>query len=540
MNQVSIKLPSVWVFASLPLVIGVAVTGCGAPAEQDGESFAAAEDEIVQGTCNYAPGSTVTITQSTILPKACVLRKVQFVIKASNITFDCNNAVLHGLANQDAPNPYGIPYDSSDMPRDRAFMVTATEGKPAPANITIKNCVVKNYVEGARVNITLLPATIATLRTTAAPQPIEDALRLNAPQNVTFQNMHIDYAHGSALYVNRYAVGTQLLDSVITHAGHSGIYLESGTTGAQILRNDLRTNGYYDLSSVLNARVPKVVLREAIAVDSSSKNTIRGNTFSDNAGGGVFLYKNCWENHGSGGQLPRNMHSSDNVIDANTFTNEEVGVWIASRQARDLDSFDCGDPAVYTDSSWFTTERYYRDYAERTTVTGNTFHGVEQGVLVEDDAATIVGNQFDGSASQGIVVGSEIRGLHLGRPVKGAKVTDNSFNNALTYPVENMYGTSGGVFTNNTQKGAKADATCAVFTFVPAQDVAGKSCQMEPTDLFGTPSFYSRASGTTLDLRDTTTEKSAGVWGRGTFHCNNGAWTMQSGYCCFGPSCAPG
>jgi hypothetical protein len=234
------------------------------------------------------------------------------------------------------------------------------------------------------------------------------------------------------------------------------------------------------------------------------------------------------------------MHASDNTIASNSFLNERVGVWVASRQARDLAGFDCGDPLAYESSPGPLGRRYYRDYAERATVTANRFENVRDGIRIEDDEAVVTDNSFVGTASQNILIGSYIRGIKLGVGVRGTRVTGNVFSNGVPYPVQNIYSATDGVFVNNLKDGGPAPATCSLFLYTPAQDAQSFFCRMEPTDQSGVPSLYSRASGQVIDLRDSTPAgDNRDAWGGGRFSCNNGSWTMLDGYCCSGSVCGP-
>jgi len=73
------------------------------------------------------------------------------------------------------------------------------------------------------------------------------------------------------------------------------------------------------------------------------------------------------------------QHSDYNVIRNNTFVNEPVGIWLASRQNRDLSGFDCGDKP--RDSSG----KYFNDYADNNVVEGNKFEKIKNNIQNEGD-----------------------------------------------------------------------------------------------------------------------------------------------------------
>ena len=381
-------------------------------------------------SCALAPGATVMVTRSIRLPPDCTLRRIQFVIAASGVTLDCNHAVLHGLLGRDAPLPYGRPYPEADAPRDAALLIATREGDESLHDITIRNCSIRNYRDGADVMLQLDAGTRQSLRQTMDPAPIEDRLRLQAPRNITFENVTIDFAHKSGLFINRYVTRVAFRDGAVTNSGNAAIYLNSGATGNEISGSLFAANGYYDYSDSERERNPKspATVREAIAVDSSARNVIRGNRFRGNAAGAVFLYKNCWEHWQQPDQLPRNMHSSDNLIEANRFVDEPVGVWIASRRSRDLAGFDCGDPPIHEQWNWFRNRRYYRDYAERTMVRSNLFENVGYGIRVEDEGARLIDNRFSGEATANIQIGGAV-GAKVGTVVRDTQVRGNTFDN---------------------------------------------------------------------------------------------------------------
>jgi len=82
------------------------------------------------------------------------------------------------------------------------------------------------------------------------------------------------------------------------------------------------------------------------------------------------------------------QHSDYNVIRNNTFVNEPVGIWLASRQNRDLSGFDCGDKPREG------SLKFYPDYADNNVVVGNRFEGVSAKV-VDDGKANYINRYYD-------------------------------------------------------------------------------------------------------------------------------------------------
>ena len=158
-------------------------------------------------------------------------------------------------------------------------------------------------------------------------------------------------------------------------------------------------------------------------MDSSGHNWIIGNTFKQNADGGIYLYKNCWEHAGDPMQIPRTEGADHNLIENNRFIGERVGVWIAERADRDLSAFECGDSLIHESFG----KRYYRDVARHNQVVANRFEDVETGVRVQDDDNTITGNVFERSdEGADIEIGSRVR-LLVSDPVRNVRHTDNRF-----------------------------------------------------------------------------------------------------------------
>lgn len=369
----------------------------------------------------WLPGQVVSVNESVTLPSNCNYNKVSFLIKKSNIIFDCNNNLLNGTGLV-SKNKDLAAYTKETTPVDWAFNIFSNEGYSI-SNIEIRNCQIKNYIDGVRIRTALSTNTINQLKFGADTAVIEESLRKSAPQNIKLSNLSIVDSHKHGVYVDRYVNQVTIEKGSIRNAGNSGIYLESGTKNIVIQKMNLQHNGYsyYDRDRKMSWPRVGILRREAIAVDSSANSQITDNVFQDNGYGGVFLYKNCYEKHNDITQLPRLQHSDYNQITNNQFVNEKNGVWIASRQSLDLSNFDCGDESVY---KWFFL-KFYADHAEYNNVINNIFTNVEVGVNVEDDHNQILNNHFTGKSKNDIKVGSWVRSL-LNDPVKNVIVDANN------------------------------------------------------------------------------------------------------------------
>ncbi len=170
------------------------------------------------------------------------------------------------------------------------------------------------------------------------------------------------------IYFDDYVTHSTLSHSIVRDSYMSGIYLEHSSRNNKVVDNQIIDNGHERFGKGK---------REGLAVDSSAYNLIEGNRFESNGAGGVFLYKNCGEHFSTGKSVIRWQHSDYNVIRNNTFVNEPVGIWLASRQNRDLSGFDCGDKPREG------SLKFYPDYADNNVVEGNHFFGGK--VMVRND-----------------------------------------------------------------------------------------------------------------------------------------------------------
>ena len=377
-------------------------------------------------TCPTFKSGNNRISQNMTLPGGCQYSYVNFILDKSNITFDCNGASLNGLRTAN-PNILFKEYNKKNKPLGSAFLIKAS-------NITVKNCHIKNYVDGVRIRSHIPAKAVRSLR--AGNTAIEDQLRSKAPKDINLIKLDILNSHKHGIFVERYVTGVNINQVRIQHAGNSGIYLESGTQRIKITQSEFTKNGFVDYRKRI--RYPKLAKfrREAIAVDSSANNVIANNTFESNGGGGIFLYKNCFEHHKQGGQMPRFQHSDNNLIQANTFINESYGIRVAARQSRNLILFECGDPLIAKVGLF---QKYYEDFAKNNQIIDNRFINVSKGVTVEDDNTTLRGNQFSGRSRVNIQIGTPYRTRYKKKPVSGTILKNNQYNSSAKDAVTFIY-----------------------------------------------------------------------------------------------------
>ena len=368
---------------------------------------------------DWKSGHTVKITKNTRLDATCSYQQVSFSIEKENIIFDCQGASLNGLKQQQ-PNALFVAYSESSAPRNWAFSIWKS-------GVKIKNCHIKNYLDGIVIRTRISKQQHQMLRQKKKVNLIESQLRANSPHNIIISNTLIENSHKHGLYVQRYAHHIHLIKSKIKFSGNSAIYLDSGTQYNLIKNSYFYKNGYSSYKNKKRIRTPKLptVEREAIAVDSSAYNSFIGNTFENNGKGAIFLYKNCFEKHQEPNQLPRFQYSNYNKIKNNRFINERYGVWLASRQSKELSHFKCGDPLMYKENGLFGNRKYYYDYAKNNQVINNTFKNVMFGIVVEDNNNQLISNSFSGSSSLDILIGTAYRAKINKQIVKGILLEKN-------------------------------------------------------------------------------------------------------------------
>lgn len=289
-----------------------------------------------------------------VLPSDCVFEK-PLKINEGNTTLDCNGSVFDGR------NIHGL---------NKAGLTIDSEGRKI-SNITVRNCVFRNFKGGIRITWN---------KADSEKRDDRKAIYERTPSNVNLDNLIVEENDGVGIYIDDYVTGVVVQDSSILRNKGVGIYLEHSTQKNTIRNNRIIGNG------VRSGRAS----REGIAIDSSAENSIENNYFENNAAGGIFIYKNCGEtpDKGYGDRLIRWQHSNNNRIASNKFVNEKTGIWIASRQSRNLESWGCADKPMDEDG------KYFQDFANGNLIFGNVFHSNETGIRIEGDYNEAKNNVF--------------------------------------------------------------------------------------------------------------------------------------------------
>jgi len=441
-----------WARASAALVAVVLGTGC-VPAVEEKPLASLVGTVSAASTlagCDRA-AERIVATADTHLDPAC-LYTAGVEVRASDVVLDCRGARIE--------DPTGSA--------GRGIWVVAPADVPL-ANVTVRNCVLKGFLNNVRVSREGFRAL--------APGAEYDA----AFSNVVIENSHLYASRGSGVFVDAYVTGVTLRELEIAGSGSVGVYLEAGSRDNVVERSRIHRNGYADVvPDGLPITIGGLSLRyestgrEGIAIDGSRGNVVRDNVLSGNSAGGIFLYKNCGEyaTQRPAQWWPRRYGADDNVIEGNLIHHEKHGVWIGSRMNENQLFMDCSDPAYVSNAF----ERVHLDYAARNVVRGNAFHEVPYGVRVEDDGARVEDNWFTGAdpAALAVLIGTQRRTALLGRPVDGSVVTGNHSQLPDPSPWRWIHPHTGTVFADNRVHGSVLDAG------TPAPLVAGVQPPVNP------------------------------------------------------------
>jgi parallel beta-helix repeat protein len=319
------------------------------------------------------------------LNSACVYRG-RVLIQTSNTELDCKGATI----------------DASGLSGDALVI----KGRGL-RDIKVQDCIVLNSEgNGIRVGSDLRPRDLDRL----FPQ----AARYEAvPRNILIKDIIVKDAERSGIYLNAYVHDVAISNVRVEGAGGVAIYLDQSTRNITIEESVFRQNGF----GTERAPRKKASYREGLAIDSSAQNTIRRNYFEGNAAGGIFLYKNCHERASTKpDSVPRWQSAGDNLIEENRFFDEPVGIWVASRQSRNLSAWDCGDTPY--------AKGFYLDSAKGNRIIRNDFVNVRKGLLIEDDETLMLENTVSANSSC-IDIGTKQRSLILHAPVIGSSLIRN-------------------------------------------------------------------------------------------------------------------
>lgn len=367
------------------------------------------------------------VTGLTLLETGCRYTS-PLVISHSDVLLDCRGATIAGMTRR------GITI------------------RPGLKNVIIRDC--RLHDTGGVLIEGQTPADDAAAR---------DEARANSSQGVVLDHLTITSSYMTGVFVDHYVVGATIRNSIVEDGHHVGVYLEHGSQKNVVSGNLIRNNGLFTNRGIRRIGPTR---REGLSVDGSAFNLIEDNVFDGNAFGGIFHYKNCWEFHTTNPESrPRLQGSDGNVIRGNTFRNMDIGIWVASRQARDLVTWDCGDKSPYdnpvpltimmSERPWGVSDAFlgyhfnpeliaglvddrapeprwpfpmalylFEDFAKDNRYENNCFEELKTGIRIEDDGNVVADNLFIGDFEY-LYLGSPFRARYLDRPLRDTAIEGN-------------------------------------------------------------------------------------------------------------------
>ena len=345
-------------------------------------------------------GQTIKVSGHSVLSQNCDLdsKSVRFVLDSSHSSLDCQGARLSTMIDDES---------------NASAITIKPKIDAAIEDVAVANCHVDGYGHALHIRQYSNPNQ-RYARNFTDPS----ANRALAPHDIQITNVSSINSRNSGMFVGDHVHAVTFDRIRVQNAGTVGLYLEFGSRDNVIVNSVFIGNGFRTFK-------PN---REAIALDSSANNRIEHNQFIHNGAGSILLYRNCFEHANDpvrSNHFKRTESSRDNIIRSNTFTDEPVGVWVASRQSRNLKGFQCG--AYLIKQTPFSS--YHLDSAKNNKIINNRFENVDQGIIVEDDGTLISDNNFAATVNIPISVGSEIREDSKAGAVKDTVIEGNSFDN---------------------------------------------------------------------------------------------------------------
>jgi len=225
--------------------------------------------------------------------------------------------------------------------------------------------------------------------------------------NVRFENVTITDNVQHGIYVDKKSSNFICRNCKITDNGAMGIYFEYDTHGNTVEDSEISFNGFRDKDTgdwVENQKNKNKDKREGIAIDSSQGNLILNTDFFGNALAAVTIYRNCGERG-----IRREWGANFNTINGGTFNDD---ILIASRQDKDLSSWDCLEPYVHDG-------KYVMDDAEFNVVENVTL-GANTKIVIRDDNNTV-----SGVTGGQLIVRSAIRDV-INQPLTGLGIRNTT------------------------------------------------------------------------------------------------------------------
>lgn len=255
--------------------------------------------------------------QAVLSPQQSITRPI--IIQgqqASGTVLDCNNG---SVGTPDVPVTASIP----------TIAIRSTKGADdrwsAPTGVTIRNCQIFGAI---RIWGMGADGSYDDLRASSHQADHTQNAQEAAPSHVRLEDLRITANGTIPVYVGPGATYVTLYRSMLTGRSQAtALYLDAESAHNVITDNYILVRGS----------------REAIAIDGSAHNLIRGNRIDMNGKPGILLYRNCGERG-----VVRHQTPSHNLITDNVFTG---GPWFNRRlvveNARNGRRSYCGDDAGY-------------------------------------------------------------------------------------------------------------------------------------------------------------------------------------------------
>lgn len=353
-------------------------------------------------------GKTITLTGDNQIPKDCDLwqKNAHFIMENSQTSLDCQ----------------GVPIRTTDNNLTAITIRTPKNVATGIRNISVKNCAFVNYRHGILIG-QQTPVNVRYQQLLNKKTTLDEQKQLS-PNHVLLNRILVADSKNSGIFVGDHVQNTHIINSLVTTSGTVGIYFEFGSGQNSVTFSRFFGNGFRQ-TNIAGIGVGKPN-REAIAIDSSNQNVIANNQFDSNGAGGVFLYRNCFEHADDptkSNYFLRTQGSDDNQIFDNIFNHEPVGVWVASRQSRNLKGFGCGAYLIKSD----VLSSFHLDESEQNLINNNQFRQTDNAIIIEDDNNVVSFNTFYADVKKPITVGSLIREQSSEGVVKGNQINDNTF-----------------------------------------------------------------------------------------------------------------
>lgn len=362
----------------------------------------------------------------------CHFKDHRVELMTSNISFDCGNSVFDGTQANGKLLGAGLRLG----PKNLKTGVSADQNPKLAviSNVWVKNCNFVNYT-GAGIllenkfnrtnpsDVEFYKKILIPMHESGQfdelndPSSPAELLRQLSPRDIYIQNVQTYNTGLSGIYVHNHITNVNVNNVKLSYA-KVGMYFDSGS------RKNLIRNSCFMRIGYNPENLPEG-LREGIAFDGAAANKVYSNLFFENFGGGVHMYKNCWESSNyqelydkkmadylAGksqekpdaplAQFPRRQRAEQNIVEGNTIVGGSIGVAIGRRQWALMLREDatnpywayCGDKPAATAKKGSLTYDVIRDYANNNKIIKNKFINTSTGVFLSDHSNEIRDNTF--------------------------------------------------------------------------------------------------------------------------------------------------